>query len=605
MTTFEAPDYIIGNSATITASLSSVLTQLDQALQALEVAPNATTVKFNDTILLDDGTTTTTTITNNQTQIIDTIVGTSINQITSDVNGGGASVLVGASDLVSLTGQFIRIEAPIGSDAVIEHQEVGTTNTRNLGISSTGRITIAGDNIDLSSTGRLIVPSLASADYLDYNAGTLNLKSDNVGYTTDRMLLLENTNATAGNTTGVPTFEFYKSGRNGAITDVVSSIQFNAKDGAGVKRTFGKIESTITTNTAPANYDGALDFYSLINGVNNLVFRLNGADNENNSFRPLDLNGNVLKTSAGDLTIDATASSGTGDILLNPKVATGYIKASKEILTDSIIATQSGYPLNVGSSLNFYPAGADYKFTIDSTKLELHYNNLTTNSYQTIFQNNSLGVEEAYFKQTFNDTTTGNTIETIIENDATHHRIKLSETASGANTEITKDEINVDDGLGNVAKLTATDLQFNFVSIRPIRSYNSSIFFNVSGSPTGNIFNVGALADMVASTIWKVDVAFYTTTLNTDNIITYVVADTTPQYVEQNSVFGYSQAGFQNAQEYKSSGTTMSLYCSFTDTFEINGLASGACSFILTGGTSNGSFWTGTCNISIVLTRLQ
>ena len=53
-TTFEAPDYIIGNSATITAQLSSVLTTLDQALQALQPAPNATTVQFNDTVFIQD-----------------------------------------------------------------------------------------------------------------------------------------------------------------------------------------------------------------------------------------------------------------------------------------------------------------------------------------------------------------------------------------------------------------------------------------------------------------------------------------------------------------------------------------------------------------------
>lgn len=56
MATFDAPDYIIGNSASITASLSSVLTQLDQALQALEPAPNATTVQFNNAVFIQDPT---------------------------------------------------------------------------------------------------------------------------------------------------------------------------------------------------------------------------------------------------------------------------------------------------------------------------------------------------------------------------------------------------------------------------------------------------------------------------------------------------------------------------------------------------------------------
>jgi hypothetical protein len=281
------------------------------------------------------------------------------------------------------------------------------------------------------------------------------------------------------------------------------------------------------------------------------------------------------------------------------------LTSGSAVLTDNIIASQSGYPSNVGSSVDFAGASPDYRFTLDTAKIELHYNNLSTLAFQTIYQNNAIGLEEAYFKQTFTDVATGNALETIIENDLSHHRIKLSETASGANTEITKDEIDIDDGSGFTSKLTAIDLQFNNVSIRPRRSYSSGVFFNVSGSPTSTIFNFGALADMVASTIWKVDVAFYTTAINTSNVITYVVVDTTPQYVEQNSVFGYSQAGFQTAIQYDPTGSPMGTYCSFTDTFEISGLASGACSFILTGGTSTGTFWTGTCNVSIVLTRIS
>lgn len=56
MATFEAPNYVIGNSSSITASLSSVLTTLDQALQALQPAPSSTIVKFNNTVRCDAGT---------------------------------------------------------------------------------------------------------------------------------------------------------------------------------------------------------------------------------------------------------------------------------------------------------------------------------------------------------------------------------------------------------------------------------------------------------------------------------------------------------------------------------------------------------------------
>ena len=54
MATFEPPDYVIGNSATITSQLSSVLTQLDQALQALQPSPSTNVVQFNNMIVLAD-----------------------------------------------------------------------------------------------------------------------------------------------------------------------------------------------------------------------------------------------------------------------------------------------------------------------------------------------------------------------------------------------------------------------------------------------------------------------------------------------------------------------------------------------------------------------
>jgi len=76
MATFDTPDYIMGNSATITASLSTVLTTLDQALQALEPAPNSTTVKFNNTVRCDAGSTFITDMTPTQITQTETAIGT-------------------------------------------------------------------------------------------------------------------------------------------------------------------------------------------------------------------------------------------------------------------------------------------------------------------------------------------------------------------------------------------------------------------------------------------------------------------------------------------------------------------------------------------------
>ena len=180
----------------------------------------------------------------------------------------------------------------------------------------------------------------------------ISLTNSGLGYTVNPQLVLNNSNATIGSTAGVPSIELTKSGRNGAINDVIGSVFFNALDSGGAERTFGKIESTITTTTGFLNHDGALDFYSLINSVNQLVFRLNGADNENNSFRPLDLNGNTLKTSTGSLSIDATSSSGTGTITITPKLSGNLIFSN---LPTSSAGLPTGAVWNNSGVLNIAP----------------------------------------------------------------------------------------------------------------------------------------------------------------------------------------------------------------------------------------------------------
>jgi hypothetical protein len=154
-------------------------------------------------------------------------------------------------------------------------------------------------------------------------------------------------------------------------------------------------------------------------------------------------------------------------------------------------------------------------------------------------------------------------------------------------------------------KVSATSLQLNTINIIPRNSYNTGAF-SVAGTPPNiTIVNFGAPADMIANTTWKVEVGFYTGAINTRNIITYQLMDTTNTDCVLNSVFGYANGGLQTAIQYDPAGTPMGTYCSFVDTFQINTSAVGACSFILTGGTSDGSGWSGTYRTSIVLTRLQ
>jgi len=147
----------------------------------------------------------------------------------------------------------------------------------------------------------------------------LFIQSPLAGYSAQSMIELFNSNATVGNTTGVPSFDFYKFGRNVVQNDVINSIFCYAKNYLGTKTLFSKIETVVTNSSAGGGDDGALDFYTCVNGTPSLVMRLNGADNENNSFRPLDMNGNNIRTATGNMTIDTTGSSGPGILTLSSK----------------------------------------------------------------------------------------------------------------------------------------------------------------------------------------------------------------------------------------------------------------------------------------------
>jgi hypothetical protein len=187
--------------------------------------------------------------------------------------------------------------------AGITHQSINPYN-----IVSPANVGITANNVILTSNN------------LTSTTDILTVKSiSSVGYTSSPNIIVENSLFSAGNTTGVPSIKYYKSGRTTVLNDVIMSQQFNAKNYANVEKTYGKIECSVTGASVPTGDDGALDFYTLINGTNQLVFRLNGADNENNTFRPFDLNGQVLKTSQTNLEINSTSSTGTGDISATSK----------------------------------------------------------------------------------------------------------------------------------------------------------------------------------------------------------------------------------------------------------------------------------------------
>ena len=148
--------------------------------------------------------------------------------------------------------------------------------------------------------------------------GTLTLNQSTTGYTSTPSVKLTNFLATAGATNGVPSVETYKSGRNAVAGDTISSQHFYAKNSAGTKTEFARMEASVR-NTGVGNDDGSIAFSGLINGVQTEFFRVNGADSENNMFLPLDMNGQSIKSSGGNLAFSSTGSSGGGVITMTSK----------------------------------------------------------------------------------------------------------------------------------------------------------------------------------------------------------------------------------------------------------------------------------------------
>lgn len=195
--------------------------------------------------------------------------------------------------------------------------------TPNNAIYQSDGIYHSGDSLSLNTNG---VIGFAS-DNLFANSATLGLTSYIDGYTTNPNLTINATSATAGTTSGVPSVQYYKSGRNGANNDIIGSQQFFAKNSTGVKTEFAKIE-TLIRNVGVGNDDGSIGIFATLNGVSTEFLRINGADGDNNFLKPLDMNGSAINSSSGNMSISASSSTGTGQITISPKTGSNLTIAT-------------------------------------------------------------------------------------------------------------------------------------------------------------------------------------------------------------------------------------------------------------------------------------
>ncbi len=196
----------------------------------------------------------------------------------------------------------------VGSFNVSGPQVALSASTNNMFLTAPSRINLAcnGTRLNMDTFDTVITNPTTSG------GGTTTILGS--GVVGKPALILSNAPSNLAN--NPTTLEmFYNKSIAGATGDLVTAINFFGEDAATNKVLFGGIESVITSAGGGGGVDGAMDFYTCVNGTKSLVLRLNGADNENNSFRPIDMNGQDLKTSSGNLAIGNASSSLAGSTL--------------------------------------------------------------------------------------------------------------------------------------------------------------------------------------------------------------------------------------------------------------------------------------------------
>jgi len=282
-------------------------------------------------------------------------------------------------------------------------------------INMNARNILACNNLNVTTINSAAYPPISGAGDLQAvltagNTATgtmanIGLNQTGAGYLGTPQLNLTNSNAGAGATIGVPSVVFNKTGRNGVTGDIIGSQHYLARNFAGTLTEWARVESSIR-NTAAGNDDGALGFSFLTNGVMAEVFRLNGADNENNSFRPIDMNGNDVKSSSGNLGISAASSSGTGTITITPKAGAVVDIAGNATLS--------------GTRQIDFGGGTSITDTINRTGLTITNNSTAPDITQSIYQDancNLVQVQTSTNSQFFNTNTP--TTQTIRRMDLT------------------------------------------------------------------------------------------------------------------------------------------------------------------------------------------
>ena len=204
-----------------------------------------------------------------------------------------------------------------------------------------------------------------------------------------------------------------------------------------------------SSNVGTSNNDGTIDFWASVNGTMSEVFRMNGADNENNSFRPLDMNGQDIKTSSGNMGISTAGSSGAGSITITPKAGQAITMPSVADPTNDFISITpqlTGFPDSNRVLLTATENSTSFKSSIDLLNIKYQP--------QIELKADFVGAFNKSIKIRADGTTNFNTITAYDGQSNNPFQIDASTYTNGSI------ELKVNDGSGDLI-LTGTNLERN------------------------------------------------------------------------------------------------------------------------------------------------
>ena len=272
--------------------------------------PNLTVGSNNAGLILSSGTTTTINATTGYTVNLNGVPKINITSLGVATFNGNATTATTATNLAGGLGGSIPYQSAVNTTALLANGTSGQYLKSNGTTLAPSWITPSAiSNLD----GVLFNGNTATGTYAN-----INLIDTDTGGQANPIMTLQNTNAT-----GSVALEIYK---NKPTAGIAGDVLFN-QSAYGKSSTLAKKEFTRITHTIrdPLNgvEDGSIEMGCFVNGVFTNILQLNGNENETNLLKPLDMNGNNIRSSTGDLNLTTALAVGTGAIGIATKTTAG------------------------------------------------------------------------------------------------------------------------------------------------------------------------------------------------------------------------------------------------------------------------------------------